>query len=235
MSSELFCQEHGPYDAALGTCPYCEREKGQRPPAAAPLDEEPTGYMGAPGAYQPASSGYSDDDETILPGQVGIPPGNVLDDDETVLPARGGGRYIDEEEKTELPMRRRRLLDEPFDEDIDVTVLDREETSLMGWLIVKSSPFMRRGHVMKVKPGAIYGRNPNKADVLIDDDKVSGLHARIQIKEEQFILIDLGSANGTWVNGEEISGNRVIIQDDEIKMGDTVFVLKTLGEAQDKS
>jgi hypothetical protein len=30
------------------------------------------------------------------------------------------------------------------------------------------------------------------------------------------------------VNGEELNGPRPIIQDDEIKLGDTIFVLKTL-------
>jgi pSer/pThr/pTyr-binding forkhead associated (FHA) protein len=50
----------------------------------------------------------------------------------------------------------------------------------------------------------------------------------IQIKDEKFILVDLGSTNGTFVNGEEITGATEIHQDDEIRIGNTVFVLKTL-------
>jgi hypothetical protein len=209
MSPELFCDQHGPYDASLGGCPYCANTAGGRPAAPRPLDEDdlPTEF-GVEGQPAPAASyGY---------------------DDETQPPRRGGLLYGDDEDETVLPARRRRG-GRMLDDDIDVTVIDREETGLLGWMIVKSSPFMRRGLVMKVQAGSIWGRDPRKADMLIDDDKVSGLHARIQMKDDQFVLIDLGSANGTWVNDEEISAATPLKQDDEIKMGSTVFVLKTLG------
>ncbi|MDI6696259.1 MAG: FHA domain-containing protein [Anaerolineales bacterium] len=228
MSDELFCSKHGPYPASYGTCPWCVAEMGGRPPAPQPLDAEATNRI-PPQQW----GGYADDDETVLPGGKltrrieGL--GGV--EDETLPPARGGGLLGGLDDETQLPERKRRRIldpDAPIEDDIDETVLDREETSLMGWLIVKRSPYLRRGHLIKIRSGAILGRNPKKADVVIDDDKVSSLHARIQVKENNFVLIDLGSANGTWVNGEELNGPRAIVQDDEIKLGDTVFVLKTL-------
>jgi hypothetical protein len=175
----------------------------------------------------PSKQAYGDDEPTELPGFQGV---QVSEDDATELPRRMGSGIQDDDDVTIPPTRKmRRILDDPYDDDdIDMTVIDREDTSMLGWLIVKSSPYMRRGQVLKIKSGAIYGRHPNKADFLIDDDKVSGIHARIQIKDEQFILIDLGSANGTLLNGEELSEAKVLKQDDEIRMGDTVFVLKTL-------
>lgn len=225
MSDELFCHKHGSYSASLGTCPWCVQEMGGRPPAPIPLDVDDT-MRGAK-----VSPGISDDDETVLPGDR--PTRRLSDlDDETQPPARsGGGRGAIDEDETQLPERKRRRFldpDGPLDEDIDETVLDREEATLLGWLVVKRSPSMRRGNMLKIRPGAILGRNPRKADVLIDDDKVSGLHARIQIKDEKFVVIDLGSANGTWVNGMQAGGPQALEQDDEIKLGDTVFVLKTL-------
>ena len=39
MSQEGFCEKHGPYDASLGRCPYCDRERGL-PAAPAALDDE---------------------------------------------------------------------------------------------------------------------------------------------------------------------------------------------------
>ncbi len=220
MSEELFCEQHGPYPAYLGSCPYCGGGEGL-PPAPVPLDDDDPGktrqFYGSP-----------DQDETILPDQARP---SLLDDDEaTILPARAGQGAAFDEDETQLPLRRqRRILDDPYgDDDIDVTVLDREGSSLMGWMIVKRSPFLRRGQVFKIRSGQIYGRSPRKADIVVDDEKVSSIHARIQAREDHFILLDMGSANGTWVNGEEITGATRIEQDDEIKMGDTIFVLKIL-------
>ena len=209
---ELFCPQHGPYNAALGACPYCG--SGGRPGPARPLDDEmPTEAFGAR-PPSPAGGGSYDggEDATMAPARKGS--------------GGGGGKGGYEEDATILPERQRRRLDE--DEEPFVTVLDRAETGLIGWLIVKSSPIMSRGHIMKIKPGAIWGRDTRKANIIIDDDKVSGLHARIQLKDEQFVLIDLGSANGTWVNEKEAVGPTPLNQDDEIRLGGTTFVLKTL-------
>jgi pSer/pThr/pTyr-binding forkhead associated (FHA) protein len=82
--------------------------------------------------------------------------------------------------------------------------------------------------VIKLKPGAIIGRSPKAAYILVDDEKVSGIHARIQVKEERFVVVDLGSANGTWVNDQEVTGPTVLKQDDTVRVGGTTFVLKTL-------
>jgi hypothetical protein len=220
--------------ASAKRCPYCSQ--GGLPPAPAPLyGDEAT--LNPPAAPQ----GYSDDDETVLPGQAGprdgqreeifLPGRRGSDDEETQPPARrGGSRFADEEDVTLPPerLRRRGILDDDGDEE-DVTVIDREDTSLMGWLIVKSGPSLRRGHILKIRSGAIYGRSRKHADVLIDDEKVSSKHALIKVKEEKFILVDLGSTNGTFVNGTELTGAIEIQENDEIRIGNTCFVLKVLG------
>lgn len=219
MTEERLCLEHGPYDASFGSCPVCAQEGSSG--AVAPGSMGPAAFYG---------ESYSDEDETVLPGQAAGPSPGYGDEEETVLPMREGG-YAADDEETELPLRGRqyRPLDPDYDEELDRTVIpEREETGLMGWLIVKKSRVMRRGHIMKVKPGAIYGRNPKRVDVLIDDEEISGLHARIQIEDDQFVLIDLGSSNGTWVNDEKIKEVTPLNQDDEIRMGETTFVIKIL-------
>ena len=232
MSDELFCPLHGPYARSLGRCPYCSQ--GDRPPAPASLGEDETAARPRGGSPSPV---VGDDDETIPPGAPGpgrSPASSAGGDDETLPPVRraaGGGRPAAfDEDETQLPERRKkRFLDDVGDEDIDVTVIDREDTSMLGWLIVKSSPFMRRGQILKIRSGAIYGRSPKKADVVVDDEKVSGLHARIQLKDDRFLLIDMGSANGTFLNGQEITGTTALKENDEIRLGSTTFVLKVLG------
>lgn len=228
MTDELFCPKHGYYPASSRRCPFCAAEQGELPPAPAPLYPDSEESTQAPGAPQ----GYSDDDETILPGQ---PAGRSHapdrdyrggDEDSTLPPARRG-RFLDEDE-TQLPERKRHHGFQEEEDETDVTVIDRQETGLMGWLFVKSSRSMRRGQILKIKPEAIYGRSNSKADIVINDEKISGIHVRFKVKDDKFILVDLGSSNGTFVNGEQVVGNRELAQDDEIRMGETVFVLKTL-------
>jgi hypothetical protein len=153
----------------------------------------------------------------------------VDDDAPTDLkPRRGGVSFSDEDEPTEMPRKGRGRAREAEDE-IDETVIDRPQTGLLGWLIVKSGG--RYGHMYKVKSGAVIGRDSRKADMVLDDEKVSALHARFVIKDGRFVLYDLGSANGTHVNGQEITAATLVKENDEIKMGNIVFVLKTMGEA----
>jgi hypothetical protein len=213
MNNELFCPEHGPYAASLGKCPYCSPAEKTRPPAPTPLYEE--NDMTSDGSDR----GYSEDDETILPGQRG---------GRRSQGQAGSARGFEEDGgQTQPPRRRGRLLDEDEDSG-DHTVIDRPDTSLMGWLIVKTSPCLRRGHILKIRPGAVFGRSSSKADVVIDDDKVSSIHLKILLKEGRFFLADLGSSNGTWLDGNEVNGTVEIVENSEIRIGNTVFVLKTL-------
>jgi hypothetical protein len=210
-SEENFCPQHGPYNAALGSCPYCGKSSSQNQNAYRPPDDEmDTEYPGSP-AERP-----------------------VNDEGETVMPSGGGKRLLDDQDETLPPSRkrtRRGILDEDY-EDEDRTRLyePKESKGLMGWLVVKSSqsPHYRRGKFIQIKPGAIWGRDRGRADVKVDDDFVTDLHARIMLKDDAFVIVDLQSSNGTWVNGEKIEAPKVLQQDDEIKMGNTVFVLKTL-------
>lgn len=217
-NQELFCQQHGYYPASYRTCPWCAQAGGVR--AAGAADEAATADF--------SGRAYSDDDETVPPGGVRSTLKVGADDDQTQPPIRNRGGAVDDE--TQLPLRKtKRILDrEPVDDELDETVLDREDTSAMGWLIVKRSPYMRRGQVIKIRNGAIIGRSGKAAHILIDDDKVSGIHARIQVRDSDFFVIDLGSSNGTYVNDEVISGTTQIRQDDTVRVGDTVMVLKTL-------
>ncbi len=71
---------------------------------------------------------------------------------------------------------------------------------------------------------ATIGRDDNCA-VFIDDSKVSRQHAEVQHRGEAFMLKDLGSTNGTWVNGQQIEQH--ILQDGEvIRIGPAQIVFK---------
>ncbi|MBI5956234.1 MAG: DUF3662 and FHA domain-containing protein [Chloroflexi bacterium] len=46
-------------------------------------------------------------------------------------------------------------------------------------------------------------------DVVLEDSRVSRHHARVRREGKGFVLEDLGSANGTWVNGKAVTRGRV--------------------------
>lgn len=64
-------------------------------------------------------------------------------------------------------------------------------------------------------------------DVRLQDRAVSRPHARITRQGDQYVLEDLDSANGTWVNYEEIKGPRLLNDGDVIKVGKTVLVFRS--------
>src|SRR3954469_25182011 len=53
----------------------------------------------------------------------------------------------------------------------------------------------------------------------IKDDAVSRVHASVERIAGQYVLRDLGSSNGTLVNGERIIADRTLHPDDEITSG----------------
>ena len=69
------------------------------------------------------------------------------------------------------------------------------------------------------KPSVTIGRLP-ECDVVVDDAGVSRQHARIRRTESGFVLTDLGSTNGTMVNGEPIQ-EHVLEHGDRITIGET--------------
>jgi hypothetical protein len=69
----------------------------------------------------------------------------------------------------------------------------------------------------------VLGREHATADLVIPDPGVSRRHARVLTNSGGVILEDLGSSNGTYVNGERISGPVELGAGDEVQLGDTVL------------
>jgi hypothetical protein len=59
-------------------------------------------------------------------------------------------------------------------------------------------------------------------DVVIGDAEVSRQHARVTRTPGGYVLEDLGSTNGTFVNGERLTTPRVLNPGDLIALGETV-------------
>lgn len=140
-----------------------------------------------------------------------------ISDEDTVIPGKGRADYATGLETTELSSDMGRAMDE--------TQLDGSYQALVEAILwVKSGN--RRGRYYPVKHNTVIGRK--EGDLILDDLTVSGTHAKITQQSGKYTIWDFGSANGTFVNGKRIREATPIDENDEIKIGDTVFVLKLL-------
>jgi hypothetical protein len=81
------------------------------------------------------------------------------------------------------------------------------------------------GQVFELPRGSIsIGRDPGN-QVVIQDAQVSRLHARITPQGGLMVLEDMGSTNGTTVNGLSISGPHTLAHSDEVGLGDNVTLI----------
>lgn len=75
----------------------------------------------------------------------------------------------------------------------------------------------------------LIGRHADGAGRLADDEEISRSHARISLDGSGFCAIeDLGSTNGTFVNGLRISGPQTLSVGDTLEVGGTTLVVREL-------
>ncbi len=60
-------------------------------------------------------------------------------------------------------------------------------------------------------------------DIVLPKGNVSKRHSRIVVKDGKFIVVDLKSTNGTYVNGRKITSPQVIKTNDKVYIGDFVL------------
>ncbi len=98
-------------------------------------------------------------------------------------------------------------------------------------LLLKSSEGERRIKVERER--TTLGRSRD-ADIFIPDQWLSRMHAEILLDHGGLVIADLGSKNGTLVNGSRIQGPTALQEGDQIKLGDhTVTVQRSITEEED--
>lgn len=156
---------------------------------------------------------FEDDSPTQVPGGRG----GYDDDMETQVPGGGGGFSNTDLEKTRLGNGQ--LAGPGLN-----TIIDIPETGTLAILWVTEGE--RRGHIFKIKNGDVVGRRDG--DFILDDPKISTPHCRFRREKKKFVLWDCGSKNGTFVNNKQIRCATELEENDLIKIGDTIFVLKVI-------
>src|SRR4051795_9257459 len=82
------------------------------------------------------------------------------------------------------------------------------------------------------KPEITIGRVQGN-DIILPKGNVSKRHSRIVLKDGKFIIVDLKSTNGTYVNGRKITSPIVVKGSDKVYIGDFVITIDEQGAAAD--
>ena len=89
-------------------------------------------------------------------------------------------------------------------------------------LSVEKGPKELRGVSIVGRGPVIVGRNPG-ADIVIGAGYVSGRHARFSLMGQNLFVEDLGSTNGTAVNGQFINEPTALRNGDTVNVGDVAI------------
>ncbi|MGI9557756.1 MAG: FHA domain-containing protein [Solirubrobacterales bacterium] len=89
-----------------------------------------------------------------------------------------------------------------------------------AWLHVLRGGALEPGSRIDLFGGVTIGRSA-EADVQIEDRYSSSIHARVHARSGAYYVEDMGSTNGTYLNGNRLDHEAQLADLDEIRIGDT--------------
>lgn len=92
-------------------------------------------------------------------------------------------------------------------------------------LRVEQAAGLPPGAAYDLSDGALLGRG-DQADIRLEDSFASSRHARLVPHADAVVLEDLGSTNGTYLNGDPLSGPQPLHVGDRIRIGDSEFTFE---------
>jgi pSer/pThr/pTyr-binding forkhead associated (FHA) protein len=94
----------------------------------------------------------------------------------------------------------------------------------LGIVIVRGGP---SGTRFDLHEDAILGRID--AGIKLDDDEVSRYHAIVRVGDGGADITDLGSTNGTFVDGRRLTGRAALVDGSVVRVGQTELRVETSG------
>jgi hypothetical protein len=89
--------------------------------------------------------------------------------------------------------------------------------------LVITQPRVRRGAAFPLGQEITVGRTDSCTIMIPDDSFVSQLHARVYLLDGVAIAEDLGSTNGSYLNGKRLNAPEAIAKGDRLQIGATIF------------
>ncbi len=100
-----------------------------------------------------------------------------------------------------------------------------------GEIVLRADDGPGAGAETTISAELTVGREAPPADFVVDDPGVSRRHARLSLDDEGVVVEDLGSSNGTYINGQAISGPTRLGPDDVLQIGATSLGISGPGAA----
>src|SRR5206468_984299 len=96
--------------------------------------------------------------------------------------------------------------------------------------------FIGRGGALKgqrfgVKTPVVNIGRADYNDLVLPDESVSTTHAKLQRREGVWVLVDLDSTNGTFVDGEQVKGEAPLAPGATVRLGDVQLVFEPSDDA----
>lgn len=89
--------------------------------------------------------------------------------------------------------------------------------------LVIAQPRVRRGASFQLGQEITIGRSDSCTVTIPDDSFVSQLHARVYLLNGSAVAEDLGSTNGSYINGKRLSTPQQLVKGDRLQVGNTIF------------
>lgn len=106
-----------------------------------------------------------------------------------------------------------------------LTVPLNQGAAPVAWLVIRSGGRAGTQFPLGQDTANLVGRDPSRADIVIDDDTVSREHARLRYDNGQFVIHDMASTSGTYVNGNLVQ-RQLLYDNDRINLGKVELVYK---------
>jgi hypothetical protein len=114
-----------------------------------------------------------------------------------------------------------------FDPHKTVPLAAIKKAPVVGWLVVMDG--LQKGEDFRLREGKNALGTAEGSEVTLRDRSVSSRHASISYREGKFLITDLDSTNGTFLNQETEPLARTELKDNDlIRVGDTTLKFKCL-------
>jgi len=84
-----------------------------------------------------------------------------------------------------------------------------------------------KGHRFPIRVPIVNVGRAEYNDIVVPDQSVSSAHAKIQLREGIWMVVDLDSTNGTFVDGDKVSGDAPIAPGAVLRFGEISVVFES--------